>query len=101
MGIIRQLEQLITFTVSRMKVFIALCLCFILVELAMSSTKEQGTKDRTGQVVATVEAFQKLGCRLTCQTAGYASTTWCRVGLLKKPCNLIFPAAGIVAGIVG
>ena len=64
--IIRQFEQLITFIVSRMKVFIALCLCFILVELAMSKTKEQGIKDRTGQVVATVEAFQKLGCRFTC-----------------------------------
>ena len=32
----------------------------------MSKTKEQGIKDRTGQVVATVEAFQKLGCRFTC-----------------------------------
>ena len=33
----------------------------------MSKTKTKGKdmKDRTGQVVATVEAFQKLGCRFT------------------------------------
>jgi len=71
------------------------------VEQGITIAKEQDMVDRTGHLIETIEDLQKLRCRFTCQAAGYSPTTLCRVGLLSYPCNFIFPAAGLVAGILG